>query len=87
MSEPTVLVTGTTGRIGEDLIEVLATEDVHVQTMTRRPDRVPESLEQRTELVKLLSVRTIVKARARRFIPGKEAHRAPLSPQRTEDSP
>lgn len=52
MSEPTVLVTGATGRIGEHLIKVLATEDVHVQAMTRRPDRVPESLEQRTELVK-----------------------------------
>lgn len=52
MSELTILVTGATGRIGDHLIEVLATEDVHVQAMTRRPEHVPELLEQRAELVK-----------------------------------
>lgn len=51
MSEPTVLVTGATGRIGRHLIEALATADVDVRAMTRRPQRASELADQGTELV------------------------------------
>lgn len=47
-----MLVTGATGRIGRHLVKALATKDVHIQAMTRRPERASELTEQGTTLVK-----------------------------------
>lgn len=51
MTEPTVLVTGATGRIGRHLVEALATADVDVRAMTRRPQRASELADKGADLV------------------------------------
>jgi nucleoside-diphosphate-sugar epimerase len=45
MSRESILVTGATGTIGSDVVEILADTDASVRAMTRSPESVPWSEE------------------------------------------